>query len=178
MKSIDTVDRRILKILQENARTPNVEIARRLKLAPSAILERIRKLEKRGAIRGYEAQLDAPMLDVGLVAFIFVRADERVGSTAIGEALARVPGVQEVHHVAGEDCYLVKLRAAGTEALGKLLRERFGAIRGITSTRTTVVFTTVKETAKIPLDEQDRTQESGIRNQTRKESAVRNQAQE
>src|SRR5688572_1541755 len=96
MKAIDGVDLKILKILQENARTPNVEIARRLKLAPSAIFERIRKLEKRGAIRGYEAQLDAPMLDVGLVAFIFVRGEERVGSTAIGEALARVPGVQEV----------------------------------------------------------------------------------
>jgi Lrp/AsnC family leucine-responsive transcriptional regulator len=151
MKPIDSLDRRILRSLQENARTPNVEIARRLGLAPSAVLERIRKLERRGAIRGYEAQLDAPMLDVGLVAFVFVRADEKVGSTAVGEALSRIPGVQEVHHVAGEDCYLVKVRAANTEALGKLLRERFGAIRAIQSTRTTVVFTTVKETAKLPL---------------------------
>ena len=154
MRAIDGTDLRILRMLQENARTPNVEIARLLKLAPSAVLERIRKLEKRGAIRGYEAQLDAPMLDLGLVAFIFVRADEKVGSTSIGEALARVPGVQEVHHVAGEDCYLVKVRAAGTEALGRLLRERFGAIRGITSTRTTVVFTSVKETAKLPIGEE------------------------
>jgi|SRR5688572_9906740 len=153
MRAIDAIDVRILRMLQENARTPNVEIARRLKLAPSAVLERIRKLEKRGAIRGYEAQLDAPMLDLGLVAFIFVRADEKVGSTSIGKALASVPGVQEVHHVAGEDCYLVKVRAAGTEALGRLLRERFGAIRGITSTRTTVVFTSVKETAKLPIGE-------------------------
>jgi Lrp/AsnC family leucine-responsive transcriptional regulator len=151
MKPIDSLDRRILRSLQENARTPNVEIARRLGLAPSAVLERIRKLERRGAIRGYEAQLDAPMLDVGLVAFVFVRADEKVGSTAVGEALSRIPGVQEVHHVAGEDCYLVKVRAANTEALGKLLRERFGAIRAIQSTRTTVVFTTVTETAKLPL---------------------------
>jgi len=175
MKPIDAVDRKILRILQENARTPNVEIARRLRLAPSAMLERIRKLERRGAIRGYEAQLDAPMLDLGLVAFIFVRAEERVGSTAVGESLARIPGVQEVHHVAGEDCYLVKVRAAGTEALGKLLRERIGAIRAITSTRTTVVFTTVKETAKLPLEDGDRTQVSGIRSQVQKESGVRNQ---
>jgi Lrp/AsnC family transcriptional regulator, leucine-responsive regulatory protein len=153
MKAIDAADRKILRILQENARTPNVEIARRLHLAPSAVLERIRKLEKRGAIRGYEAQLDAPMLDLGLVAFVFVRAEERVGSTTVGELLARVPGVQEVHHVAGEDCYLVKVRASGTEGLGKLLREQFGAIRAITSTRTTVVFTTVKETAKLPIED-------------------------
>jgi len=151
MKPIDATDRKILRILQANARTPNVDIARRLRLAPSAILERIRKLERRGVIRGYEARIDAPMLDVGLVAFVFVRADERVGATAVGHALARIPEVQEVHHVAGEDCYLVKVRAAGTESLGKLLRERFGAIRAIKSTRTTVVFTTVKETARLAL---------------------------
>jgi Lrp/AsnC family leucine-responsive transcriptional regulator len=154
MKPIDSLDRKILRSLQENARTANVEIARRLGLAPSAVLERIRKLERRGAIRGYEAQLDAPMLDLGLVAFVFVRAEERVGSTAVGEALSRIPGVQEVHHVAGEDCYLVKVRASDTEALGRLLRERFGAIRSIQSTRTTVVFTTVKETAKLPLSDE------------------------
>src|SRR5688572_29675322 len=153
MKAIDAADRKILWILQENARTPNVEIARRLRLAPSAVLERIRKLEKRGTIRGYEAQLDAPQMDLGLVAFVFVRAEERVGSTTVGESLARIPGVQEVQHVAGEDCYLVKVRAASTEALGRLLRERFGAIRAIQSTRTTVVFATVKETAKLPLEE-------------------------
>jgi Lrp/AsnC family transcriptional regulator, leucine-responsive regulatory protein len=151
MKPIDATDRKILRILQANARTPNVDIARRVRLAPSAILERIRKLERRGVIRGYEARIDAPMLDVGLVAFVFVRADERVGSTAVGDALARIPEVQEVHHVAGEDCYLVKVRAAGTESLGKLLRDRFGAIRAIQSTRTTVVFTTVKETARLAL---------------------------
>ena len=135
MKAIDAVDRRILRMLQENARTPNVEIARRLKLAPSAVLERIRKLERRGAIRGYEAQLDAPMMALGLVAFVFVRADEKVGSTSVGEALARIPGVQEVHHVAGEDCYLVKVRAESTEALGKMLREKFGAIQSILAER-------------------------------------------
>jgi Lrp/AsnC family leucine-responsive transcriptional regulator len=151
MKAIDEVDRKILRILQANARTPNVEIARRLKLAPSAMLARIRRLERRGVIRGYEAQIDAPMLDVGLVAFVFVRADERVGATAVGKALARLPEVQEVHHIAGEDCYLVKIRAADTEALGNLLRERFGAIPAIKSTRTTVVFTTVKETARLAL---------------------------
>src|SRR5437867_2374213 len=135
MKPLDAVDHKILRILQANARTPNADIARRLGLAPSAILERIRKLERRGVIRGYEARIDAPMLRVGLVAFVFVRADERVGATAVGKSLAAIEEVQEVHHIAGEDCYLVKIRAADTEALGRLLRERFGAIRAIKSTR-------------------------------------------
>ena len=148
---IDDIDTKILSILQNDARTSNAEIARRLSMAPSAILERIRKLENRGLIAGYEARLDPRALHMGLLAFIYVRADERIGSRVIGEELAAVPEVQEVHHIAGEDCYLVKVRVADTDALGDLLRERFGAIEAVRSTRTTIVLTTIKETAQIPL---------------------------
>ena len=58
----------------------------------------------------------------------------------------------EVHHVAGEDCFLVKVRAADTEALGRLLREKFGTIATVTSTRTTIVLETVKESMVLPLE--------------------------
>lgn len=148
---IDTIDAKILSILQNDARTSNAEIARRLGMAPSAILERIRKLETRGLIAGYEARLNPRPLDHGLLAFIYVRADERIGSRAIGEELAAIPEVQEVHHIAGEDCYLLKVRVADTDALGDLLRLRFGPIEAIRSTRTTIVLSTIKETAQIPL---------------------------
>lgn len=148
---IDDIDHRILSILQSDARTSNAEIARRLAMAPSAILERIRKLETRGLIGGYEARLNPKALHVGLLAFVFVIADERTGSDDAGRLLAAIPEVQEVHHVAGEDCYLVKVRVADTDALGDLLRQRFGAIAAIRSTRTTIVLSTIKETAQIPL---------------------------
>lgn len=150
---IDVIDRQMLAILQENARTSNAEIARRVGLAPSAIFERIRKLETQGLITGYEARVNPQPLGLGLVAFMFVRTQERVGSQATGMLLAQIPEVQEVHHIAGEDCYLVKVRAADTNHLGVLLRERFGAIESITSTRTTIVLSTVKETAQLPLGE-------------------------
>jgi Lrp/AsnC family transcriptional regulator, leucine-responsive regulatory protein len=148
---IDEIDTGILTILQNNARTPNAEIARQLEMAPSAILERIRKLEARGVITGYETRLCPEALALGLVAFVFVRADERVGQAQAGAQLAAIPEVQEVHHVAGEDCYLVKVRVADTAALGRLLRERFGAIESVRSTRSTIVLTTLKETAQLPL---------------------------
>jgi Lrp/AsnC family leucine-responsive transcriptional regulator len=60
--------------------------------------------------------------------------------------------VQEVHHVAGEDCYLVKARVADTDALGELLRERFGRLKGVRNTRTTIVLSTVKDSGRIPLN--------------------------
>lgn len=142
---IDDVDRQILTILQDNARTSNAEIARQVRMAPSAILERLRKLEERGVIEGYVARVNPEALGLTLTAFVFVRADERAGAVATAERLAEIDEVQEVHHVAGEDCFLVKVRTAGTRALGELLREKFGAIDTIRSTRSTIVMETIKE---------------------------------
>ncbi len=148
---IDQTDRSILAILQQDARTSNAEIARRIGMAPSATLERLRKLEERGVIRGYEVRIDPVALGLPLLAFVFVRAEERVGGTETADALAEIPAVQEVHHVAGEDCFFVKVRAAHPEALGQLLREHFGAIATVRSTRTTVVLGTTRETAALPV---------------------------
>jgi Lrp/AsnC family leucine-responsive transcriptional regulator len=149
---IDSTDRQILALLQHDARMANAEVARRLGMAPSAILERIRKLESRGIIQGYESRLSPRSLGLGLLAFVFVRSEERAGAEDAGRMLARVPEVLEVHHVAGEDCYLVKVRAADPEDLGRVLRERFGAIASIRSTRTTIVLGTLKESSSLPLE--------------------------
>lgn len=148
---IDDIDRQVATILQRNARTPTAEIARQVGMAASAVHERIRKLEERGVVQGYCAILDPHLLGRGLLAYVFVRADERVGAAETGELLALIPEVQEVHHVAGEDCYLVKVRVADTDALGRLLRERMGSIETVRSTRTTIVLETVKETTALDL---------------------------
>lgn len=147
----DATDTAILGMLQENARISNAEMARRVDMAPSAVHERIRKLEERGLIQGYEARLGARELGMGLVAFVFVRSNDTPGGVATAERLAALPEVQEVHHVAGEDCFLLKVRVADTQALSGLLRERIGAVPSVTSTRTTIVLDTVKETARLPL---------------------------
>jgi len=148
---INDLDRQILTILQRNARTSNAEIARQVGLAPSAVFERIRKLEERDVLQSYTARIDPHAVGLGLVAFTFVRSNDRPGGIQTAEKLAEIPEVLEVHHVAGEDCFLVKVRAADTEALGRLLRERLGKIGTITSTRTTIVLETVKETAELPI---------------------------
>jgi Lrp/AsnC family transcriptional regulator, leucine-responsive regulatory protein len=149
---MDSTDRKILNILQSDARTPNAEIARQVGMAPSAVLERVRKLEERGIIRAYEARLDPKALDMGLLAFVLVRTTERVGHMESEAALTEIAEVQEVHHVAGEDCFLLKVRAANTDALQVLLRDRIGAIPTVRSTRTTIVLQTVKESATIPVE--------------------------
>ena len=148
---INDLDRQILTILQRNARTSNAEIARQVGLAPSAVFERIRKLEERGVLQSYTARIDPHAVGLGLVAFTFVRSNDRPGGIQTAEKLAEIPEVLEVHHVAGEDCFLVKVRAADTEALGRLLRERLGKISTISSTRTTIVLESVKETIELPI---------------------------
>ncbi len=150
---LDEKDARILEILQRDGRTTNVELARSVELTPSATLERVRKLEERGLIKGYAALLDAHALGLGLVAFIFVRVDERddiVGrAEKTAEALAELPSVQELHHLAGEDCFLVKVRARDTDDLYRILRDEFGRFKSVRSTRTTIVLKTVKESGRL-----------------------------
>ncbi len=148
---LDDVDLAILRMLQENARMTNAEIARRLDMAPSAILERIRKLETKGVIKGYEAKLDPKALGFGLVAFINVRTTDRNCDFEASERLQRLPEVLEVHNIAGEDCYLVKVRVRDIDALRDLLHDKISQMGAIVNTKSTIVLGTAKETSRIPL---------------------------
>lgn len=152
---LDRIDLHILAALQANARTSNADIARELDMAPSAILERIRKLEQRGVILGYEARISPRAVGLGLTAFVFVRSDELSGGQQIQDALVAMPEVLEVHNVAGEDCFLVKLRARDTDDLARIRRERLSTLPDLRQTRTTIVLTTVKETLQLPLPATD-----------------------
>jgi len=148
---IDEIDRQILNILQHNARTSNAEIARQIDMAPSAVLERIRRLETRGVLQGYEARINPEALGLHLLAFVFVASSDMAGELETATQLARIPEVQEVHHIAGEDCFLLKVRVPDAKSLGRLLRERISAIATVRSTRTTVVLETVRESAQLPV---------------------------
>ena len=121
-------------------------------MAPSGVLDRVRKLEERGVIKGYTPRLNPKLLGYGLLAFVFVRTDETAGEHVTALKLAELPEVQEVHHVAGEDCYIAKVRVPDPEALGRLLREKIGGLPAVKSTRTTIVLETVKESMTLPID--------------------------
>ena len=149
---IDAISLKILKILQKKARIPNVEVARQVGMAPSAVLERIRKLEKQGFIDGYEVRLNPKRFARSLVAFVKVKIKMPGDEKKIGAKLTRIEEVQEVHYVAGEDVFLVKVRAADTEDLGELIRDKIAAIASVRSTQTAIVLSTYKETARIPIE--------------------------
>jgi Lrp/AsnC family transcriptional regulator, leucine-responsive regulatory protein len=148
---IDGVSLKILKILQEKARIPNVEVARQVGMAPSAVLERIRKLERQGYIDGYEVRLNPGRFGKTLVAFITVVTEVTATAESIAEELAALDEVQEVHFISGEDAFLVKLRVADPRELGRVIRENIGSIEGVQSTQSRIVMDTYKETARIPI---------------------------
>lgn len=164
-RMINAIDTQILTMLQKDARISNAEIARQVDLAPSAVLERLRKLEERGVIQGYEAKIDPRQVGLGLTVFVSVRTSECGGG--VDEALAAIPEVLEVHDVAGEDCYLIKVRTKDTEDLGRLLREKIKLIPKVLGTRTTVVLQTYKETNALPLDRIGIDEESNAKHKAR-----------
>lgn len=153
MTLTDEKDALIIELLQKDGRMTNVDLARAVELTPSATLERVKKLEERGFITGYMALVDPHALGLGLVAFIFVRVDddhdviEEADKTA--SQLAALPSVLELHHLAGEDCFLLKVRAKDTDDLYRILKEELGPFKSIRGTRTTIVLKTVKETPRL-----------------------------
>ncbi|CCH50570.1 Lrp/AsnC family transcriptional regulator [Pseudodesulfovibrio piezophilus] len=149
-RKIDDLDLKILNILQEDGRVSNAEIARKVGKAPSAVLERVRKLRRHGIIKGYECIVDHKRLGSGLTAFTSIRVEEGVGATEVGQRLSEFPEVLEVHYTAGRDSYLVKVRVQDTEALQATLA-KFGTIMAVRDTNSTIVLTTVKESRVIPL---------------------------
>jgi len=148
---IDDISHQILEILQRKARIPNVEVARQVNMAPSAVLERIRKLENQGYIDGYEVRLNPHRFNRAMVAFVFVEVRGPAHRKSVAQALAGLAAVQEVHFIAGPDRFLVKLRVSGTEELNHLLQADIGHIDGVSDTCTHVVLDTTKETANIPI---------------------------
>ena len=149
--SLDTTDLTILSSLQPDARLQNTELAKKTGMAPSAVLERVKKLEKKGIIKAYTTRIDPAALNLKLLAFIFIKSNKRPGDTSIAKQIAKIPEVLEVHHIAGEDCFLVKIRTQDAQSLLQLMREKFGKIPNITSTKTTIVLDTSKEDNYLPI---------------------------
>jgi Lrp/AsnC family leucine-responsive transcriptional regulator len=151
--TLDKIDLSILRLMQENARISNADLARELEMAPSAVLERVKKLEQKNVILQYTTRLNPAAVQQKLLAFISMKSSEGMGSNNTAKELAKIPEVQEVHHIAGEDCYLVKVRTADSASLMSLMRNSFSKIPNILSTRTTIVLETVKEEQQLVIPE-------------------------
>jgi Lrp/AsnC family leucine-responsive transcriptional regulator len=148
---MDKTDLEILKILQKKARVPNVEVARTIGMAPSAVLERIKKLEARKIIQGYEVRLNPEMFGGAMIAFVSIQVTRPSRIRETGEQLATIEQVQEVHYLAGGDTLMLKIKTSGNTALEELIQSRIADVSGVKATKTFIVLSTFKESAKIKL---------------------------
>jgi Lrp/AsnC family leucine-responsive transcriptional regulator len=161
---LDRIDRQILQLLRQDGRMPHTAIAKIVRLSGPAVHERIRKLESRGVIAGYTAVLDPKALDRDHVAFVMVTLSEGNEFAADDPIVARIcdeSDVLEFHRIAGEDCYLIKIRTSTNKDLERLLR-RIRSIRGVARTRTTICLSTELETPtiEVPAEEGEDVTES------------------
>ncbi len=150
---MDNTDLQILKILQKKARIPNVEVARTIGMAPSAVLERIKKLEAQGVIQGYEVRLNPDMFNCDMIVFIKIKTDASIQLADTGMRLSNIEQTQEVHYLAGEDCIMVKLRVKNNSELETILNQKIAILEGVKETQTYIALSTYKESAKIMLPE-------------------------
>jgi Lrp/AsnC family leucine-responsive transcriptional regulator len=154
---LDRVDRKILSLLRQDGRMSHAAIAKAVGLSGPAVHERVRKLEQRGVIAGYCAILDPTSLGKHHVAFVMVTLSEGNEFAADDPIVAQIceePDILEFHRVAGEDCYMIKIRTSTNADLEKVLR-RIKSIRGVARTRTTIVLSTELEKPTIEVPGED-----------------------
>jgi Lrp/AsnC family leucine-responsive transcriptional regulator len=142
---MDSLDYRILDMLQRDGRATQLEISRAIGLSQPAVAERIRKLEDRGVITGYTARVDATKLGKDITAFIGVNIEHPKYFEGFAKKVMALPEVLEAHRVAGQESYILKVKTANTRTLDQLLVETLRTISGVTGTHTTIVLTSIKE---------------------------------
>jgi len=148
-KDLDEVDRKILKILQKNSRTPLREISKKVGLVNSAVHVRIKKLKKRGIIKKFTAILNPEALNLPLLAFVLIKA-RRGKYEEVAEELVKYSEILEVYEITGKYDIILKVRTRNSEELDSLL-DKIRNVKGVRETRTMIVLKTQKNTTELPL---------------------------
>jgi Lrp/AsnC family leucine-responsive transcriptional regulator len=147
---IDGIDRQLLDELQTDCKRSLKEIGAAVGLSAPSVMERVRKLENAGIIRGYRALLDGRMVGLDISAFIGVSISNPTLLTAFEEWVDSIPQVLECHHVTGGHTLLLKVKTPNTADLERLI-SRIRSMEGVASTETMVVLSTHTERVEIPI---------------------------
>ena len=148
---LDQIDLKILHILQLNGRARLADIADEVELSAPAVMERVKKLESSGVIKGYLAVVDAKKLGKDITAFIGVSINHQRDVDKFAKHILQYRDVLECHHVTGEESFILKVKSANTASLEKLLGE-LRSLEGVTRTVTNVVLSTAKENPAVELN--------------------------
>ncbi len=148
---MDEIDRNIVVALQEDGSSGLAELAKVAGLSVSATAERVKRLEERGVIRAWRADLDPAAVGCPMLAHVLAAVAPGRDDLAFREAVRREQAVLECHAVSGPWTYLLKLRVADLDALDALLNEELRTIPGVQRVETLIAIATVKESAILPV---------------------------
>ena len=141
---MDAIDKKILQILQKNSRTPNSDIAKKLKMAASSIWERIKKLEDKKIINQYSVVLNHKALNQNILAFVTIALHSANWSEEFEKEMLKIKHIEELHEIIGEDSYIAKIRARDIDQLSNILKNKIGKIEVVKSTKTTISVSEVR----------------------------------
>lgn len=147
---LDATDRAILRILQEDARTPFSEVARRIDMSSATVHDRVGRMEEADVIQGYHASVDAKSVGYGVSAFVGLRTEQGREEEAL-ERLSALEGVREIHLTTGEWDVMLRVYAEDTDALRDLMFDHIANMDGFSRSHTMVVLGTDYEAPGVPL---------------------------
>lgn len=147
---LDATDRAILRILQEDARTPFSEVARRIDMSSATVHDRVGRMEEAGVIEGYHAKVDAKSVGYGVSAFVGLRTEQGREEDAL-RRLSDLEGVREIHLTTGEWDVMLRVYAEDTDALRDLMFDHVANMDGFSRSQTMVILGTDYEAAGIPI---------------------------
>lgn len=150
---LNRIDRKILRILQQDGRITYAELARQVGLTTTPCIERVRRLEREGYIRGYTAIVDPDKLGAGLIVFVQIRLDRTTKESfaSFKQAVLQLPEVQECYLVTGSFDYLIKARMADMAHYREFLEDALLGVPGVQASTSIAVMEAVKETLSIPI---------------------------
>ncbi|MEN8212526.1 MAG: Lrp/AsnC family transcriptional regulator [Thermodesulfobacteriota bacterium] len=151
---MDNIDRNTLKALQKDGRKKNYELAKETGLAPSTMLDRVKKLEDKGIIKGYRAVMDPEKLGLKAQGFACISLDRhRVKDIEILEnEIKNIPNVRACYHITGRFDYLLHVVALELGDLGDLIKEKLATIPGMGKIETFIVYAEIKPDQGWPID--------------------------
>ncbi len=152
-KPLDAIDRKLLRVLEEEGRIQNVDLAERVGLSPSPCLRRVKLLEESGVIERYAAQLSPSKLGIGLTVFVRIWLKSQDAKTIDGftTEVQRFPEVVECHLMAGDCDFLLRVVAADLDAYRRFQGEHLTRIAGVQSVKTEIPMQKIKSTSALPI---------------------------
>ena len=150
---LDQIDRKILEILQSNAKITNAQLSKEIGLSPAPTLERVKKLETAGLIKSYHAQLDTEKIGLGITTFVQVTlvGHKKMFTDLFVEKINKIDEIIECHHITGTGDFLLKVISKDITAYQKLMLEGVNEIEEVASTQTMVILSTFKDSKVLPI---------------------------